>query len=275
MSEIKFTDSIVSAEWLYENLNAANLIILDASMPNVTANSNQTSQSQIPSARFFDIKSKFSDITAKFPNTYPSDKQFEQEARELGINQNSAIVVYDNKGLYSSPRAWWLFKSFGHHNVAVLNGGLPEWGNRGFPVIVKPQIVNKKGDFESRRNPSFMKFFEDIQSLSASKVYQIIDARSANRFHCNEPEPRVGLRSGTIPNSINLPFDTILDHGKLKSKRELQTTFSKLVNQDKQLVFSCGSGITACVLALAAHVAGYANLSVYDGSWTEYGSLKL
>lgn len=271
---LKLPTSIVSVNWLHDHIDAENLVVLNATIPRVTANSNlSTEEFQIPNTRFFDLKQKFSDTSAPFPSTFPSITQFTKEVQNLGINKNSAIVVYDDKGIYSSPRAWWLFKVFGFHNVSVLDGGLPEWKNKGHHLETKKTSNIKVGDFEAQYNSDLMKFFEDIKSESENKTHLIVDARSENRFKCLEPEPRIGLRSGTIPNSINIPFEDLLDGYVLKHPNDLKKIFSKFMQPHDKITFSCGSGITACVLALGAEITGYKNLSVYDGSWTEWGSL--
>jgi thiosulfate/3-mercaptopyruvate sulfurtransferase len=273
-SDLKISSPIVSVDWLQKHINHPNIIILDATIPKVTGTDNNSNESQIPSARFFDLKNKFSEASAPFPTTFPSEKQFESEAQALGINKNNTIVVYDDKGIYSSPRAWWLFKAFGYNKVAVLDGGFPAWKNAGFKTEAKQTYNGKKGDFQANIQPKYMKFFEDIKKETQCQNHLIIDARSENRFKSLEAEPRIGLRSGTILNSINLPFENLIDDkGLLKPQSELKKIFQPVAETNKALIFSCGSGITACVLALGAEVAGYNNLSVYDGSWTEWGSL--
>jgi len=255
----------VSATWLRNNLNASNLVVLDASFPQP--------EKQLPKTHYFDIKKKFSDVDAPFPNTLPKEEQFIEEARNLGINSNSAIVVYDDKGIYWSARVWYMFNAFGYTNVAVLSGGLPEWIRLGFETAPKVKHQVNYGNFTGTYNPKAFKFYEDIKKESQDISHTIVDARSEERFKSLEPEPREGLRRGTIPNSINLPYTNLLDNGCIKDKEELEHIFELLVEKDSQLTFSCGSGITACVLALGAKIAGYKDISVYDGSWTEWGSL--
>ncbi|MFV0566806.1 MAG: sulfurtransferase [Flavobacteriaceae bacterium] len=265
---LQLNQPIVSVKWLYDNLNTENLIVLNGTM-NKTENTKQ-----IPNARFFDIKAKFSNANDAFPNAFPATQQFQESARALGINNNSAIVVYDAKGIYSSARVWWLFKAFGYTNVAVLDGGFPEWQQAGYPTENEKPYTGKTGNFVAHLNINYMMFFNNMRHIVNDKLFTVIDARSAKRFSGEEPEPRVGLRSGAIPGSVNLPFtDLLIDGKQLKPKAELQQAFSKLAKPDDTLVFSCGSGITACVLALGAEISGYKKLSVYDGSWTEWGSL--
>jgi thiosulfate/3-mercaptopyruvate sulfurtransferase len=221
---------------------------------------------------FFDIKTKFSDVTAKFPNTIPQKNQFEQEVKALGVNKDSKVVIYDDLGIYSSPRAWWLFKIFGFDNVCILNGGLPEWKKQHGFTVSKYKISKYLGNFEANYKCNKVVLISDLPAIFINKNTSIIDARSDARFHCMVPEPRMGLRSGTIPNSLNLPFSQLLENGLLKSKAALQTEFARRT-KNRNLVFTCGSGITACILYLAAQEAGYKTLKLYDGSWTEYGSL--
>ena len=264
--------NLVSVEWLKAHLNDDNLIILDATIPKVTANNNASRKEMIPNTLFFDIKNRFSDTTEKFPNTIPSESQFQVEAQLLGINKDSKIVVYDDLGIYSSPRVWWLFKTFGFNNVFILNGGLPEWKRLGNVIVSKYKEVLLIGSFIAKYKSNKVVFISAIPQASNNKKTTIIDARSSARFNCEVPEPRVGLRSGTLPNSVNLPFGLVLKNGLLKSKEDLKQVFSGLT-QNTQFIFTCGSGITASILDLAAHEVGYTKTSLYDGSWTEYGTL--
>lgn len=268
-SKIRFKSPIVSAEWLHSNLNAENLIVLDGTINKVF----DTSLKQIPNTRLFDIKKKFSDVLNPFPSAFPSAEQFQKSARELGVNVDSAIVVYDDKGIYSSARVWWLFKAFGYNNVAVLNGGFPAWLKAEYATESMKLYRGEEGDFVVNNKPEIMKFFDYVTEASKNKTHTIIDARSALRFNCEVPEPREGLRRGTIPNSKNLPFTNLLEDGLLKPKIDLEKAFYMVADKNEDIIFSCGSGITACVLALGAEISGYKNISVYDGSWTEWGSL--
>lgn len=269
MEHIKFLQPVVSVSWLQNNLKAENLIILDGTINKVF----DANQFQIPNTRLFDIKNKFSDVNAPFPSTFPTQDQFQKEARTLGINKDSAIVVYDDKGIYSSARVWWLFNAFGFENVAVLDGGFPEWLKAGLTTEPMNIYSGKSGNFEAMNRPEHMKFFNDIKLASKTKSHRIIDARSEGRFKSIEPEPRAGLRMGTIPYSVNLPFEDLLENNQFHSKDIITSKFQKLATIEEPIIFTCGSGITACVLALGATISGYKNISVYDGSWTEWGSL--
>lgn len=270
----KLESSLVSAEWVYKNLNNPDLLILDASIPKVTELKPSLGLPPIVGAQFFDIKNKFSKPKAPFPNTVPNLKQFNTQAQKLGINNYNAIVVYDDKGIYSSARCWWLFKAFGFQNIAVLDGGSPHWLAANYPVAKKLNKQKPKpGNFTGKYNPDYFMFFKDIKQIENSSAHLILDARNNERFIGLVKEPREGLRSGNIPNSKNIPYASLMDGYKLKSKEGLKRIFKTNDIEDKKLVFTCGSGITACILALAAEHIGISDFAVYDGSWTEYGSL--
>lgn len=267
------TKSLASVDWLYQNLNDENLIILDATIPKVTADKEVLNDGfQIKKAIFFDIKNVFSDIKAVFPNTVLSPKEFEKKAQDLGINNNSYIVVYDHLGIYSSPRVWWMFQLMGFKNIAVLNGGFPEWKSKNYPVE-KPILQKKaKGNFKVNYKASKIKFTKDVLLNIENNNLLVADARSKGRFYGTENEPREDVKSGHIPNSVSLPYSNIILNGKMKTEEELKLIFKKTNPDNKEFIFSCGTGITASVLALGADLIGYNSYSVYDGSWTEWGS---
>ena len=274
MVNLSTLEPIVSVEWLNNHLRDKNLLIFDASMNKVTSNDDEIENSQIPTAQYFDIKHVFSDTSAPFPSTVPSEQQFTREAQKLGVNTDSIIVVYDDKGVYSSARVWYLFKAFGFDNVVVLDGGLPEWKAAGYDVEEKKINAKPKGNFIATYSPEKFKFFDDILESSKNKNHLIIDARSENRFKGLAEEPREGLRSGSIPNSVNIPFSKLLENEIcFKPKEAIKKEFEAINAKEQHLVFSCGSGITACILALGAELIGKHDISVYDGSWTEYGTL--
>lgn len=252
-----------------------NIIILDASpATNVSGLSTNLEDLQIKGARKFNIKANFSDASSNFPNTIPSAKQFQEEARKLGINKNSKIVVYDNLGIYTSPRVWWLFNTFGHNNVTVLDGGLPEWVAQDLPTEQAAKKRIPLGNFIAHQKEFAVVNFSMVKENTESNTALVVDARSAGRFNGTEPEPREDLASGSIPGSINLPFTDVLEDGKFKSKEELEVILEPILAEDKPLVFSCGSGLTACVILLASKlVDDTKDTSVYDGSWTEWVQL--
>jgi thiosulfate/3-mercaptopyruvate sulfurtransferase len=275
MKAIHLDSALVEVEWLKEHLGADRLVILDATLPKavVSETADKFSEHRIPGARFFDIKNVFSDTSAAFPNTWPGERAFIEAAKKLGINKNSVIVVYDDHGIYSSARAWWMFKAMGHAQIAVLNGGLVAWKKAGFEVEEKNEVSVVQGDFNGNYDPDFFKDHQDVLGHLNDKKELVIDARAEDRFKGLVEEPRKGLRSGHIPGSINLPYTDLLENGKMIESIDLKEKLQSIIPENKNLVFSCGSGITACVLALGAELAGYKNISVYDGSWTEWGSI--
>lgn len=262
---------IVSTEWLNQNLSNPNLIILDASIK-TSANGKEfeTFDRTIPYARFFDLKNVFLDKRSPYPNTIPNPEKFELECRKLGINQSSEIVAFDNNGIFSSPRVWWLFTVMGHEKISVLNGGLPSWIQNGFRTEKKHVETFETGDFKVNFNKLSVVDFDQILNNTKDKKFTIIDARSESRFTGIGQEPRKHLKSGKIKNSINIPYQEVLKDGKYKSKSELFNLFEERAESEKELVFSCGSGMTACIVMLGCQI-GYKNfLRVYDGSWTEW-----
>ena len=264
-------NEVVSVDWLNKHINDEKLILLDASFPKIGGNeSSELDNITIPESRFFDLKGKFSDTSSPFPNTMPSEEQFERECKKLGINQDSTLIVFDSKGIYSSPRIWWMFKVMGHNKVAVLDGGLPEWIKKGFSTCRREIKIYELGNFKGHFNARFVKRYEDILSNIISNTFTVVDARSEGRFNGTEKEPRASLKSGNIPNSINIPFKDVLENGKFKSTAELKKIFNAKCSTSKDLIFTCGSGITACILLLASELAYKKNLFVYDGSWTEW-----
>ena len=264
--------SIISVEWLESKLDDENLVILDCTLKNQLEKCAPTIQDiQIKNARFFDIKFKFSDTKNEFPTAYPSKNQFEKESQKLGINKDSVIVVYDANGIYSSPRVWWLFKSMGHQQVFVLNGGLPEWIKKNYQTEKKSEKKYLKGNFQIKSNENIVRKFDDIMSNVTSKKELIIDVRSKDRFEGNVPESRNGLRSGQIENSINLPYTKVLINWKFQNENHLKSIFKFLKDEKRTIVFSCGSGITACIVYLASESILSNSKAVYDGSWTEWG----
>lgn len=274
---LKITKPVVSVDWLKSNLGNEQLIILDCTIPKVTAELNtpiSEEKKQIKAAIFFDIKKKFSDLNAAFPNTILSPQEFKKKCQNLGINIDSAIVCYDDLGIYSSPRVWWMFQLMGFKNIAVLDGGFPKWEENKYPIEKHQKKVFLKGNFEVNYQLEKIKYTEDVFSAIENDGILIADARSKGRFNSTEPEPRNGLKGGHIPNSISLPFSEILDEGMLKTEDDLKVIFSEINPENKELIFTCGTGITASVLALGAEILGIKKYSVYDGSWTEWASTE-
>lgn len=266
--------NLVSVDWLRGALNDKDLVVLYTDMASiVTGEPMPKPPAYIPGSRYFDFEDSICDHRAIFPHTLPSAALFEREVGKLGICPQSKIVVYDAKGIYCSARVWWMFKVMGHKDVAVLDGGLPAWLEQRLETEPCEQRDVTQVCYGSQFNQSWLTDAEAILGELNNTQQLVIDARSSARFYAEAPEPREGVRAGHIPNAVNLPFAECLADGKLKSPAELAKLFDEIgANSSQQLVFSCGSGVTACILALAANQCGYPNLSVFDGSWTEWGS---
>jgi thiosulfate/3-mercaptopyruvate sulfurtransferase len=252
-----------------------NLIILDASIPPVGQMHQPEKQwpgFSLPNAQRFDLNKNFSDLSNPLPHTMPNSEHFQQQANALGITNDAQIIVYDDQGLFSAARAWYMFKSMGHKNVAVLDGGLPAWLESGFPVSSAKSSCIKLGNFTAKFSKDSFCNSEDIYKQLDSGENIIVDARANARFEGKVAEPRKGIRSGHIPNSVNLPYSDLLKNGVLLPQKELKEKFKKINSQHNPMIMSCGSGVTACVLALIADICGYQQLKVYDGSWSEWGA---
>lgn len=263
---------IVSVHWLQENINAKNIIIFDATMPKIGSSSEENStKERIPKAVFFDIKNEFSNVNSKYPNTLLNETEFEFKAQNIGVNNNSCIVVYDDLGVYSSPRVWWMFKTFGFTNIAVLNGGLPAWKEAGFLTETSKKKNISKGNFIAKLQSEKVQFTQGVLASINQKIC-IADARSKERFLGLQLEPRKEVKSGHIPNSVSIPYTKLQENKKMKTVPELTSIFNEVNPEKNDFIFSCGSGITACILALGAELLGNTNYSVYDGSWSEWGS---
>lgn len=266
---------LVSVNWLSQNLNEPNLVILDVSLESNIANIKvEFPGIQIKGARYLDLKRNFSDLESRLPNTLPNPKYFSLACRNLGINNNSLIVVYDNIGIYASPRVWWIFKSMGHKNIAVLDGGLPSWKNKNYPTESIQNRVVPEGNFKAIFNLNLQKKAFQILENIVSKEAILVDARSNERFCGLIPETRKNLKSGHIPHAINLPFLEVLRDGKFLSPNEISTIFKKLKIDKRPKIFTCGSGLTACILILASTLISEDNHFLYDGSWSEWGQLE-
>ena len=265
---------LVSVQWLAENINDPDLIVLDASPESNKSNLvPQYPELKIKGAQAFDMKNVFVDKNSPVSNMIPPPEVFEQECQKLGINNNSKIVVYDNLGIYTSPRARWMFKTMGFENIAVLDGGLAAWKNAGHACDPIEQKVSKpKGDFIAQYHPGLVWNVAQVLENLKSKKAMVIDARSAGRFNGTTPEPRPESASGHIPQSLNLPYASVVKNGKMLPEGELKQVVDTLGLSDKPLVFTCGSGVTACIIALVTELAGLDNKkALYDGSWAEWG----
>jgi len=264
-------NTLVDVNWLSQNIHRSDIVILDATQASKKADLPEgITDQQIPGALPFDIKNNFSDPNSSLPNTMPSPSHFEKESCKLGINDTTTIVVYDDYGIYFSPRVWWMYKVMGHNKVVVLNGGFTAWIEANQPTENKTKHQSLPGNFTANFNSHLIKTYDDIIANISSNESLLIDARSSGRFQGIVPEPRAGMLSGHIPNSENLPYTTVLENGKYKSKQAIQLLFDELPINDKPLIFSCGSGITACIILLAHELIGGGDKMLYDGSWTEW-----
>jgi thiosulfate/3-mercaptopyruvate sulfurtransferase len=272
MTTLKLPAPLVSASWLAAHLEHSELVLLDATFHPVAAVvPSETTGLRLPGARAFDFDERICDPDTSLPHMMPSAELFTREVRALGIGRSSKIVVYDRLGVFSSPRAWWMFKAMGHEQISVLDGGLPAWVAAGLPTESGAAAARPPGDFVAKPRPELFCDAEQVSAALADPRSLVLDARSQGRFAGREPEPRAGLRGGHMPNALNLPSSTVQHQGRMRAAEELETLFAAKVQDREQLVLSCGSGVTACVLALAATLAGYSQLRVYDGSWSEWG----
>jgi len=269
---------LTETDELARELDAPDIVIIDASwhMPDAGRNAREEYLAEhIPGAIFFDID-EIADTRSKLPHMLPPPEKFSSRMRSMGIGDGSRIVVYDTLGLFSAARVWWTFRVMGVEDVSVLNGGLPKWKREGHPLESGEPRSRTARHFTARRNLDLVRDAADIKALLKDRSAELVDARSAERFTGKAPEPRPGLRSGHIPGSHNLPHAKLLNRdGTLKSPREIERVFEDAgVDLGKPVVTSCGSGITASVLALGLAEIGHRKTAVYDGSWSEWGADK-
>jgi len=275
MNSLEITQPLVSLSWLSTHLDHPDLIIFDATIKKAANHTNESYPDvKIKNARFFDIKKAFSDTSNDVPNMLPTPEAFSEACKNLGISKHHKIVVYDKIGIYSSARVWWMFRIMGHHQVAVLDGGLPAWQKANLPCEsdVHTKIYNP-GDFNTSFTPDLVINAKELLEEINNTNTLILDARSPGRFTAKEPEPRASLKGGHIPGSKNLHYTRLLKDGHMLPKNLLKEILDDFNIENKKLIFTCGSGITACIIMLAAQIVGYQNVSIYDGSWSEWGQL--
>ena len=268
--------NIVSTDWLEQHLEAPDIRMIDSSwyFPQEKRNAEQEFlECHIPGASFFDID-KIKDNDSDLPHMLPPSAMFNSTVRKLGIGDGHKVVIYDGLGMRSAARLWWMFKVFGYSDVVVLDGGFPKWvkENRSTTADLTEKEIRHLTIYEDK---SIVADRDDVLRATKLNHCSIIDARSEGRFMGTAPEPRSGLRSGSIENSINVPYETLLNEDfTFKKKREILDIFSKKgVVFNNYIITTCGSGVTAAVLYLALDEIGCSKISLYDGSWAEWGKI--
>jgi len=267
-------EALVSTEWLAAHLDAPDVRVVDASwyLPAMKRDPKaEYTAGHIPGAVFFDID-EISDDSSPYPHMLPSSVKFTSRVQKLGLGDGNRIVVYDAYPMISAPRVWWMFRHFGHMDVAVLDGGLNKWKAEGRPLEDLPPMPRQR-HFSARMDTTLVRDTEGVKEALAGKA-QVVDVRAANRFRGEAPEPRPGLRAGHMPGALNLPWENLIDpqRGTMLPAEQLKAKIEAAgIDPNRPIVASCGSGISACILALGLHLIGARDVAVYDGSWAEWG----
>lgn len=269
------SNDIVSTEWLEAHLNSPDIAILDASWHLPTAKRDPKQEflaAHIPGAQFFDID-ELSDTSSSLPHMLPSPEKFSSRMRRMGVGDGKRVIAYDSAGLFSAARCWWMFKVFGHEDVAVLDGGLKKWLAEGRPTEDGPALKPQERHFTARSRPFMVRDMKEVATALASGTAQVADARSGTRFRGEEVEPRPGVRAGHMPGARNVHYASLLNpDGTLKSKDAIAEAFRAAgIDLAKPVITSCGSGVTAAILTLGLTLIGAKDHALYDGSWTEWG----
>lgn len=270
---------LVSTEWLARHLTDPDLRVLDGSwwMPGTGHDPEaEWRAARIPGARFFDVD-RIADTSVPLPHMLPSEGAFAEALVALGIGADDHVVIYDAAGLFSAPRVWWTFRAFGFPRVSVLDGGLPKWRREGRALDTAPigPASPPARRFQPRLDRRWVRTLDEVRANIGSQGETVLDARSPGRYAGTEPEPRPGLRRGHIPGSRSLPFSALVDpaSGTLRPESELADIYSRLsVGDHTPVVATCGSGLTAAIVAFALHSLGHGPIAVYDGSWSEWGA---
>lgn len=268
-------DIFVSTQWLAERLDAPDIVVVEGSyyLPAQKRDANaEYAQQRIPGAVRFDID-VVKDKGSNLPHMLPRPDVFAAAVGAMGIGDGMRIVVYDGLGLFSAPRVRWTFQTFGAKDVVILEGGMPQWLAEGRPVEDGAPRQRAPRSFTARLDHSAVADADDIARAIASNSAQVIDARAADRFRGEAPEPRAGLRSGHIPGSLNVPSSALVTDGKFKSPEEIVAAFQSAgVDLDRPVMTTCGSGVSAVILSTALESIGKSTRAVYDGSWSEWGA---
>ncbi len=270
------TEHLVSTQWLADHLDSPDIAIVDASWHLAAAKRDAKAEfleARIPGAQFFDID-EISDTSSPFPHMLPSPEKFASRMRKLGIGDGKRVIAYDAAGLYSAARAWWMFRVFGHDDVAVLDGGLPKWIAENRPLEEGPPAKPQERHFTARFQSMMVRDMPDIAMAVRTGAAQIADARSPGRFRGAEPEPRPGVRAGHMPGARNVHYATLLKpDGTMKSAADIAKVFAAAgIDPARPVIASCGSGVTAAILSLALTTLGARDHALYDGSWSEWGA---
>lgn len=268
-------DVFVSTEWLAERLDAPDIVVVDGSWYLPAQGRDGAAEyaaRRIPGAVHFDLDA-VKDTRSSLPHMLPSASEFAAAVGALGIGDGMRIVVYDGLGFFSAPRVRWTFKVFGARDVVILDGGFPKWLAEGRPVEEDAPRPCKPRSFTARLDNGAVADADDVARATASKTIQVVDARAADRFRGEAPEPRAGLKSGHIPGSLNLPSSQLVSDGRLKEPQEITRLFQEAgVDLDKPSIMSCGSGVSAVILSTALEIVGKPAKAIYDGSWSEWGA---
>lgn len=268
-------DPVVSPAWLAERLEAPDIRVIDATwfMPSDPRDAKALyAERRIPGAVFFDID-EIADTESDLPHMLPAPEKFASRMKKRGIGDGTRVVVYDNQGIFSAARVWWTFRVMGHEDVVVLDGGFPAWERAGYEIETGPPQQRMERHFTPRVRADLVRDLSDMRRAIEDGRTPIFDARPAPRFRGETPEPRAGLKSGHMPGARSVPSGTLVgEDGALKSAEELQRLFDAAgADTSKNAVCTCGSGVTAAIIALALARLGRWDAAIYDGSWAEWG----
>ncbi len=270
---------LVEIDWLKENLKNKEIKIIDATwhMPSIELDGFQIfKEKHIPKAIFIDLE-EISNQNSNLPHMMPDEDYFSKKISSLGINNSDHLIIYDMYGMFSAARIWFMFKAFGHKKISILNGGFPAWVDSNGEI--SNQITKfKETNYEATLNKSLIVNYQYVLKNISEKKHQVIDARSPERFFGIDQEPRPDIKSGHIPNSINLYFNDLIDKKSKKfiEKKKIENLLKKSdIDKEKNIICTCGSGVTACIIKFAIElISENNNIKIYDGSWSEWGTIK-